>query len=165
VTSETNTLPDRPRANGDQFDPVSHLQNAVQLVSKQDQITWTVFNIFWPANALLLVALFTTGRLPSRLVGIVVCAVGLALSVVWTVIQFRAMAHLEFYEAIVNRIEKSYLRVPVDIALSGRLNTDLFTDKMSGTLPVRALMRAIGVTSSILWFVALLWFVFCIQAA
>ena len=43
----------------------SQLANAVALVGKQDQIVWAIFGIFWAANAVLVVALFTTGALPG----------------------------------------------------------------------------------------------------
>jgi hypothetical protein len=64
----------------------NQLSNAVALVAKQDQIVWAVFGVFWAANAVLLVALFTTGKLPEQSVGIIVSGVGLALSVVWLAI-------------------------------------------------------------------------------
>jgi hypothetical protein len=54
----------------------SQLGNAVALAAKQDQIVWAVFGVFWAANAVLLVALFTTGDLPKRSVGLVVSIVG-----------------------------------------------------------------------------------------
>lgn len=66
--------------------------NAVTLVAKQDHIVWTVFGAFWAANAVLLVALFQSGDLPKRPVGLIVSRVGFALSPVWLLIRHRAQA-------------------------------------------------------------------------
>ncbi len=86
-------------------DPLwNQLSNAVALVAKQDQIVWTVFGAFWAANALLLVALFTTGKLPDQSVGVIVSSVGLTLSLVWLAIEHRAMAWLKFYEGILREL-------------------------------------------------------------
>lgn len=57
-----------------QRDYSCQLSNAVALASTTNQIVWTVFGIFWAANAVLLVALFTTGDLPHRTPGLVVSA-------------------------------------------------------------------------------------------
>jgi hypothetical protein len=141
------------------FDPWEQLANAVQLVAKQDQVTWTIFGVFWPANALLLVALFTTGALPAPVIGIVVSVVGLILSIVWTLIQYRAIAHLEFYEALIHRIEEKYLQIPPDVSLSGRINTSLFSNKTKGTIRLRPIMRATGPVTAFLWFLSLIWFI------
>ena len=135
------------------------LANAVQLASKQDQIAWTIFGVFWPANAILLIALFTTGGLPSPLVGVVVSVAGLVFSIVWAIIQHRAIAYLNFYEAIIHRIEEHHLGVPPEIAISGWLNKELFATKLGRTWSVRPLLKSYGIASAILWLLTLIWFV------
>ena len=47
----------------------TQLTNALNLRSSQDQVLWSIFGAFWGANAILLVALFTTGKLPEETVG------------------------------------------------------------------------------------------------
>jgi hypothetical protein len=99
------------------------LGHAVATAAKQDQIVWAIFGIFWTADAVLLVALFTSGHLPSREVAIVVAVVGFVLSSVWSIIQFRSIAAFQYYESIIARLESDeYLAIPADVALTRRLN-------------------------------------------
>ena len=91
---------------------------AVALTAKQDQIVWTVFSIFCAANAVLLVALFTTGDLPKPTVGLVVSIVGLALSLIWLAIHHRAVEWLKFYESVMRELENNQLHVPSSVALT-----------------------------------------------
>ena len=127
----------------------SQLQNAVALAAKQDQIVWAIFGVFWAANAVLLVALFTTGDLPKRPVGLVVSIVGLAISLVWTAIQRRAIAWLKFYEGVMSEIEERHLQPPV--RLTGRR-------EQVGGMPVRLLMLGCPFVSVILWGWSVWWF-------
>ncbi len=127
----------------------SQLGNAVVLAAKQDQIVWTVFSVFWAANAVLLVALFTTGALPKRPVGLVVSIVGFAISLVWTAIQHRAIAWLKFYEAVMSELERIHLRPPV--ALTGRR-------EQVGGMPVRPIMLGCPFVSFIFWGLSVWWF-------
>lgn len=154
-----NTAPNDPES----FDAQSQLANAVQLSCKQDQITWAIFGVFWPANALLLVALFTTGNLPEKTVGIVVSLVGFVLSVVWTLIQYRALAHLVFFESVIQQIESKYLNIPIDATVSARLNEDLFDKAARCTVGVRGIMKAIGIFSAILWIISFFLFLFVVK--
>lgn len=89
------------------------------LVAKQDQIVWAAFGVFWAANAVLLVALFTSGDLPKQTVGLIVSVVGIALSLVWLAIEHQAVAWLKFYGTIVWELEQQYLHVPSPVAFTG----------------------------------------------
>lgn len=130
----------------------SQLGNAVALAAKQDQIVWTIFGVFWAADAVLLVALFTTGDVPKRPVGLVVSIVGVAISGVWTAIQHRAIEWLKFYETVMKELEgKKYLHVPPSIAVTGR------REQVKG-VRVRGLMLACPLVSVVLWGWALYWF-------
>jgi len=96
----------------------NQLGHAVTMAAKEDQIVWTIFGVFWAANAVLLVGLFTTGEMPSAKVGVVISTIGIVLSCVWFIIQRRAISWLEYYEKIIFWIEESeYLKIPPDIAL------------------------------------------------
>jgi hypothetical protein len=76
-------------------------------------VLWTVYGLFSASNSLFLVALFQTGHFPDASVGVVVSAVGVTLSVVWILIQYRAIAHIENYERIINSVDSELLKVTV----------------------------------------------------
>jgi hypothetical protein len=129
----------------------NQLENVVTLVAKQDQIVWAIFGVFWAANAVLLVALFTSGDLPKRPVGLIVSIVAIALSLVWLATEHRAIAWLKFYEAILKELEQSHLSVPLSVAFTGH------PEKVEG-MRVRPLMLACPVVSAVLWVCSALWF-------
>lgn len=83
------------------------LQNAVTARSSQDQVIWSIFGIFWAANALLLVAIFTSS---VRFVVIVVSAVGIFTSIVWMLLLPRAVGHISAYEDVMSDIENILLK-------------------------------------------------------
>ena len=141
----------------------SQLNNAVTLVAKQDQIVWTVFGVFWAANAVLLVALFTTGNLPGRPAGIIVSGVGVALSAVWWLIQRRAIGYLDFYGNVMRRLEERLLDENHEIALSGGLNSSVFGQTVNGPR-VRPLMRLVCLLFIIGWLVAVAYFLFWVSS-
>ncbi len=128
------------------------------MAAKEDQIVWTIFGVFWAANAILLVALFTTGGLPRPAVGIVVSATGATLLWVWFFIQRRAIRWLGYYEKIIRELEGKYLRIPREVALSPRLNEATFRETVGRGLRVRPLMVGSGVVIALLWMAALVWF-------
>lgn len=144
--SQTNQTVETPRAGPTPADLWNQLGNAVALVCKQDQVVWAVFGVFWAANAVLLVALFTTSDFPKPLVGALVSLVGVALSGVWFVIEYRAMSWLAFYERIVRTLENEHLFVPAAVAITSKEHTD----KVKG-LSVRRLMLACPFISTLLW--------------
>jgi hypothetical protein len=127
------------------------LANAVAFAAKQDQIVWTIFGVFWAADAVLLVALFTDGKLPEHPVGIVVSVVGFAISLVWSAIQIRAFGWLKCYETVIKQIEVERLHVPALIAVTG-------SGKRVDGVPVRGLMITCPLVSAALWGWAIWWF-------
>ena len=98
TSAKQNSPPPPPQLTRD--DQWKQLGNAVALAAKQDQIAWAIFGVFWAANAVLLVALFTTGALPQPSVGLVVSSVGVVLSLVWRAIERRAVEWLKHYERV-----------------------------------------------------------------
>jgi hypothetical protein len=133
----------------------NQLTNAVTLVIKEDQIVWTIFGIFWAANVLLLGALFVTGDLPHRSVGLVVALIGILLSAMWWLVQTRALRYLAFYEAVQHALEAILLKDTPELSLSRSLNTAAF-GRTSGTdISARTVMNASSALSLVLWFVAL----------
>jgi len=85
------------------------LQNAVTARSSQDQVIWSIFGIFWAANALLLVAIFTSS---GRYVVIVISAVGIFTSIVWMLLLPRAVGHISVYEDVMRDIENILVKNP-----------------------------------------------------
>jgi hypothetical protein len=136
----------------------SQLACAVSMAAKEDQIVWTIFGVFWAANAVLLVALFTTGALPSVLVGIIVSATGAILSWIWFLIQRRAIRWLAYYESIIWKLEEK-LSLPPDLALSPRLNEKRFNEIVGRGLRVRPFMVGSASIAALAWMAALVGFV------
>jgi hypothetical protein len=76
------------------------------MAAKEDQIIWTIFGVFWAANAVLLVALFTEEGIPTDLVCVIVSFVGVLFSVIWCLIQQRAINWLKYFEKLIYNIEE-----------------------------------------------------------
>lgn len=133
----------------------SQLANAINLRSSQDQVLWTIFGTFWAANAILLVALFTSGTLPSDpFVGIVVATVGILLSLTWHSIQNRALGHLMRHEKLITKIESS-LGFDPDFAVSADLNRVPYDAHLRKGLKARSVMRACSIGGTVMWLLAL----------
>ena len=136
----------------------AQLANAINLRSSQDEVLWSIFGTFWAANAILLVALFTGGGLPTDpSVGIVVSIVGAILSLTWYAIQGRALGHLMRHEELIKRIEAE-LDFDPDCAVSAEINRRAY-DKYLGKHPrARVLMKVYSIGGAISWAGALLYF-------
>ncbi|MEK7994197.1 MAG: hypothetical protein AAB403_10375 [Planctomycetota bacterium] len=129
------------------------LGHAVSLDTSENQVVWTIFGLFWAADAILLVALFTTGDIPKPTVGMLVSAAGAVLSAIWYLIQKRAIGYLEFYDGVVDRLERQ-LGVPTELALSGKINTHLYESSLKGSISIRPLMNRCAFISAVLWIAA-----------
>jgi len=137
----------------------NQLGYAVTMASKEDQIVWAIFGVFWAANAVLVVGLFTTGKMPSEIVGVVISTIGFVLSCVWFFIQQRAIRWLKYYEKIIYRIEEyEELKIPPDIALSPRVNEKTFMEEVGHGFSVRSIMVRSGPIIAIVWIATLVWF-------
>jgi len=139
----------------------SQLSNAINMRSAQDQVLWSIFGTFWAANAILLVALFTTGTMPQdSSVGIVVSSVGTFLSLIWYAIQARALGHLMRHEELIKRIEKE-LQFDPNYAISADINPT--SDKILGKVPkllrARILMNISSIIGAAIWAVAFVLFI------
>ncbi len=96
-----------PNASGHERQELwNQLDNAVSMETKEDQIVWTIFGIFWVANAVLSAALFTTGTILRPSVSIIVSIVGIILSWIWFLIPHKAIGWLSYYERIIQGIEE-----------------------------------------------------------
>ena len=156
-------VPGQPPSGTERSELFQQLNNALSMCANEDQIIWSVFGTFWAANAILLVALFSTGKLPeSPFVGPAVSAVGALLSLVWHLIQRRALGHLERFEDLVQRLEEQ-LAIKPYLALSARINADACRRFLKWPR-ARPLMQACSFVSTLSWFVFFLYFVVCRHA-
>ncbi|MEO8681075.1 MAG: hypothetical protein ABI665_18640 [Vicinamibacterales bacterium] len=129
----------------------NQLTHAIALQCSSNQILWTVFGIFWAANAALLVALFATGAWPTPTIVLIVASVGGALSMVWFYIQDRAIKYLRFYDAVVHQLERTNQGLPIAVSLSKDAKSDLFQQHVGNGLSVRPVMQVSAAIAAVLW--------------
>ena len=87
---------------------LKHLQNMITLRNGQDQVFWMVFSAFWTTNALLLISLFSVGkgRWTVEEVGTIISFIGIFVTIIWTLIQVRALDRIQMHENSIAYIEK-----------------------------------------------------------
>ena len=135
------------------------LQNAINLRSSQDQVLWSIFGVFWAANAILLVALFATGKFPSNPIVIpLIACLGIALCYVWYAIQKRALGHIVRHEELMRRVEKKLDFDPY-VAASGKVNPDNTNKYLKRGPSARNVMPMCSKAGIWLWAIALILFV------
>jgi len=125
------------------------LANAVAMAVKADQIVWAVFAVFAAATPVLIVALFPSGNLASRWVGVAVCVLGLAVSVVWRVVLGRGLLYLDEAEKRVQSLEER-LEVPANLSVAFKL----------GGQSARPVLKGCAVGVILLWLLSLILFLF-----
>lgn len=143
----------------------TQLTNAVSARSAQDQTLWTIFGAFWAAEGILLVALFTTGSLPSSIAGGLISIAGVLLSVAWHIINTRAILHLERWDHLIKRLERK-LNFDIKFAISLQINKEdskFINDNHN--IPVRIVMRKCSFYSGVLWGILWLWFVYSLVSS
>ncbi len=132
------------------FNVWNHLDNIVRAQNNQDQTYWTIFGVFWPTNALLLVALFSDGKFPEAKVGFIISIIGFLLSILWGIIQFRTTAHLDYLDELVRRIEFEY-KVPKNLAFTKTINEELNKWTTKRTIRIRPIIKYIPFVTALLW--------------
>ena len=134
------------------------LDNAIRMRSAQDQVLWSIFGVFWAANAILLVALFSDGIYPRYVVGTVISGVGFMMSLVWHLIQRRALGHVMRHEALIETIEIQ-LKIPTEFANSGKVNYKDYQYFLGHGVPARKIMPSCSFLTMILWALGFLFFI------
>lgn len=135
------------------------LGNSINLRSSEDQVLWTIFGAFLASNAILLVALFTTGDLPKNsLVGLVVSFFGILLSMIWHGIQQRALGHVKRHENLMKTIEEN-LRFDPSFAVSPEINQSNYDQSLPKGISARRLMPLCSVGGILIWALAFVLFV------
>ena len=84
------------------------LGNVISLRSSEDSLLWTGFGIFWGANAVLFVPMFTVDSSKTNLI-VVVPFVGIAMSVLWYLIQRHTLGHIRMHEDLMKRLQERLL--------------------------------------------------------
>ena len=129
----------------------TQLQNAIALRSAQDQVLWTILGFFGATTAVLLSALFQSGRFPDQMaIAMVVVLAGILLCLAWNSIQARALGHIRRHELLIESIERE-LRLPPEIAVFPKINVKLYDEAQIGGTPARTLIAQVG------WFALVLW--------
>lgn len=157
---ESKQLSNSPGQGLEKREMWNQLANAISLRSAQDQVLWSIFGAFWAVNAILLVALFTTGKLPeSIVVGIVVSSVGMLISLIWHFIQKRALGHVERYEELMRKLEAK-LGFDASFAVSAKINREDYGRYVGKGIPARQVMPVCSLGGAILWALAVAFFIF-----
>ena len=124
--------------------------------SGQDQVLWSVFGIFWAANAILLVALFSNGQEPRGPAGVAVTLAGLAMAFVWWLIQRRAIGNVKRLTHLLQKLEEE-LGLPANLAMSPEINkadADRFMPSRPGATTVMSWTTAVAIPA---WALLLGW--------
>jgi len=106
-------MPDEPPSPNEKLSTIDSYKIAADASMKKINESWLIFSIFWAATALLLVALFqSTDSHFVAIKWIVIPMAGLILSITWSLIQYRVLGWVEFYEKIVNYSEDELNPLP-----------------------------------------------------
>jgi len=133
----------------------NQLANAIDLRNAQDQVLWSIFGTFWAANAILLVALFPSGRFPKvPAVGIIISLVGMIMSLIWYGMQRRALGHLNRHEELITEIE-TRLGIDQKLATSARINDESYARNLGGGIAARWLMKISSIIVAGFWAIML----------
>lgn len=122
------------------------LQNHSQLRTGQDQVLWSIFGAFWATQGLLLVSIFSASNYQDK-VGLVISCIGIIVSIVWVLIQYRALKRMEKYENALKEIEQR-------LGFTENLNA-FYSTKPDSWIKARNVMRFSALLALLLWAVAL----------
>lgn len=81
------------------------LQNFSNLRTGQDQVMWSIIGAFWTTNSVLIVSIFSAQENIFLVAGITVSIVGFSISLIWNIIQNRALNRIILYENSIKDIE------------------------------------------------------------
>jgi hypothetical protein len=158
MTSPVTGAPESKYTRLDRTELWTQLANVIQLRSSQAHSLWTGFGAFWVVNALLIVALFPGGVLPSDPVGMLISLFGGLLALIWYSIQERAVGHLLRHEALMSKLETTIGFDPT-YAVSGELNQELYETYLKKGLKVREVLKISSMGGIAFWLVMLVVFI------
>ncbi len=158
MTSPVTGAPENKYTRLDRTELWTQLANAIQLRSSQAHSLWIGFGAFGVINALLFVALFPGGVLPSDPVGMLISLFGGLLALVWYSIQARAVGHLLRHEALMSKLEATIGFDPA-YAVSGELNQELYETYLKKGLKVSDVLKISSLGGIAFWLVMLVSFI------
>ncbi len=82
------------------------LQNVTSLRTDEHNTWVTFFSTCLATTALLLIAIFNSGDLPTKNVGIIICSFGCFTSLIFFLVQNRALISMKTWERAIDQIEK-----------------------------------------------------------
>jgi len=143
-------------------DPCDHLEHQLELVVSsrigEDQVTWTIFRVFWAAQVLLVGVLLQGPSFPPHpLAGLIVSILGVFMSTAWGLTQGRSLSHLERFEGLTKSIE-------VQLQKAGHLHQDhclTMAHRFPG-LRARTAMRVCCWGAALAWFTSAVVFGCCV---
>jgi hypothetical protein len=147
------------------------LQNHSNLRNGVDQVVWTIFGAFWGTNALLLIGLFSSGNQWDRhFVGIIISTIGVLISLIWSLIQIKAIGRVEMHEKSMICVEdilipdvkelKTYSQKPELSDSTPKTAIKILKVLGLEEVSVRKTMMYCGLVAIILWFGVLLRFIY-----
>lgn len=132
----------------------NQMQYLISARNSEDQVDWTIFGLFSAVTAILLVAAFSNGTFPEQPIGVtIISSVGFGLSFVWSIIQARGISWIEYYEEIIEELEKE-LQIPSKFSISTRINEATYSKHLGKGIKVRTLMKVTPRIISGLWLIA-----------
>jgi len=127
---------------------MEQLQNVTSLRTDEHSTWVTFFSTCLATTALLLIALFNQGNLPTSEIGIIICAFGSFTSVIFFLVQNRALAAMKAWEKAIEKIE-----------LENNLNSTNQFLQPAQILGGRSIMTVVTFFQVIGWLVGLFYFV------
>src|ERR1041384_5395069 len=127
------------------------LKNAVALTTNQEKIVWTVFGVFLASQGVVVSGIVRNGGpLNGPLASFFLSICGFGLSIVWFLIQKRAIGHLKRYEELVFNIEMR-LKVESNLPISPQRNKQAFDSHLGAGIRVREVMPAVSMVLIFVW--------------
>jgi hypothetical protein len=154
MTSPITGAPESKYTRLDRTELWTQLANAIQLHSSQTHSVWRGFGAWGVVNALLLVALFPGGVLPSEPVGMLISLFGALFALIWYALQARAVGHLLRHEALMAKLEATIGFDPA-YAVSGELNQELSEIYLKNGLKTRNILKISSLGGIVFWLVML----------
>ena len=150
-TGLSNESGSRPAPKSPSHEDLEHqLDLIVASRVGEDQVTWTIFSIFWAAQVLLIGVLFQGPSFPPTPVAeLIVCLFGVGMSTAWGLTQNRSLLHLERFEDVTARIEGK-------LQIGGHLHPEhrLTMDKRFRGPRARTVMRVCCWGTALAWLIS-----------
>jgi hypothetical protein len=123
--------------------------------SNENIVTWTVFSVFVAAMGLFGDAALHAASESAYVKGAIVALAALGLSIVWVIAMRRSLLHLELQEMVTIRLEQL---LSIDPEYSLTYMNPFFAERMGSVPRAKPALRAVPLTSLVVWFVVALSF-------